>query len=269
MVAPVGRRNGPPSATRTAAPENQPIRKLCRESKETGEARKRVTLTPTSRSQPSRRHRRSSQGAAAVRTALTTATPTADGNPGSESGPAASSNSMIVSPASGAKPSRIAVRATARRTASTTVTSSRHRPRRTVTTSPPPKKMTASTLVPITTTAASHSGRASNPLSTSEAKATRVSPNSHWMTISTRSATVATTRRNTSAGDRSVFAAGASTTTVFGSITAPRYPIACFGPGWRLGHRCPVDCRASSRGVPPWVSRSTTTAAVTPPPSPS
>src|SRR5262249_27243419 len=75
-AAGVGRRDGAPRMTSTAAPQSHPTRTARTESNDTGEARKRVTVMPAINVQPARRQRRDSQGAADVATAATTAMPT-------------------------------------------------------------------------------------------------------------------------------------------------------------------------------------------------
>src|SRR5918994_2199836 len=92
----------------------------------------------------------------------------------------------------------------ASRPATPTVTSIRHRCRYTVHSSPPPSMTAARIRVPSATTSTIHCGTASRPRSRSEPKAMSVSPNNHSTTTSVSEPAAATTKRSTSAGDRSM-----------------------------------------------------------------
>ena len=136
----VGRRTGDPSSTSVAEPVNQPKLRAYTVSNETGADRNRDTVAPTTRAQPTRRHRRSSHGAAAVAAAATTATPSDVGYSSSLSGPRASSCSSRARSGSGASMgSAAATSATATTTARATVPRSRNR-RVTTAAMIPPKK---------------------------------------------------------------------------------------------------------------------------------
>ena len=82
MASAVGRRDGAPRTTSTAAPANQPTSTASTESNDAGDARNRVMTRPVTATQPHRRHGRLSHGALAVRAAASAAMPSAVGTPG-------------------------------------------------------------------------------------------------------------------------------------------------------------------------------------------
>ena len=77
----VGRRDGAPAATSTAAPENQPTSTARIESNATAESTNPVTANPAISADPARRHRRPNQGDAAVSTPVIAAMPGVEGTP--------------------------------------------------------------------------------------------------------------------------------------------------------------------------------------------
>ena len=75
IAEPLGRRFGPPNATTEAEPTNQPRRNARSASNEIGLLRNWATARASTATQPMRRHRRLSHGAAAVTVALAAARP--------------------------------------------------------------------------------------------------------------------------------------------------------------------------------------------------
>ena len=136
----VGRRVGAPAATSTAAPENQPTASARIESNDTGESTNPVTVNPAIRAHPARRHRRPSQGAAAVSTPTTAAMPAVEGKPWFVSGLRSTPTSTSTRPGSvSIRASSTVTSAAATSPAAATVASIRHRRPRSVHQRTPPR----------------------------------------------------------------------------------------------------------------------------------
>ena len=133
----VGRREGAPAATNTAAPATHPTTADHSQANDTGESMKAETIVPSSRAHPARRHPRLIHGAAAVRPAATAPTPHTVGKPSLLSGPRLAPTSTRVRPSSRSMTvSPMSTSNSAEAAAATTVTSSRHRRPHSAQTSP-------------------------------------------------------------------------------------------------------------------------------------